>query len=192
NLQPYIGGRPEEAKGKDGKAAAKQEEEGFKKLKEKVDAIAKEQGLSGRVQTRLTKDGLAIRVLTDDLLFDSGQAVPKPQSLPLLDKVGGLLAAEGKHPVVVEGHTDTVPVHGAYPSNWELSAARASGVVRAFIGAGLSPGRMTASGRAYLKPVADNATAAGRSLNRRVEVLLPRLVAVPAASPSTPSSELPG
>jgi chemotaxis protein MotB len=159
-------------------AAAKAETEALKKLKRRVDAIAKAQGISGKVQTRLTPEGLSIRLLTDQLLFDSGSAVVKAQSVPLLRGIGKVLATEGKHPAVIEGHTDNVPIHGTFPSNWELSGARAAGIAREFISAGVNPQRLTAVGRAYLDPVATNSTAGGRSLNRRVEILLPRQTAV--------------
>src|SRR3954451_11972840 len=68
NLQPYVGGRPKEATKKGGEAKENQD---FKKLKRQLDNIAKQQGLSGKVKTKITDDGLLIRVLTDDLLFDS-------------------------------------------------------------------------------------------------------------------------
>ena len=145
-------------------------------------------GLSGKIQTRLTDDGLAVRLLTDDLLFDSGSATPRPDSLGLLRGLGHILSADQQHALVVSGHTDTVPIHsGTFPTNWELSTARAASVVRTFASAGVGATRMTAAGRAYLQPVASNASAAGRSLNRRVEVLLPRLAAA-AAVPTKPTT----
>lgn len=173
-------------------AADKAETKALEHLKKRIDAIAKAQGLSGKVQSRVTDQGLFIRVLTDDLLFDSGSATVKPQSMGLLHSVGRVLAAEGKHPVLVEGHTDNVPVSGLYPSNWELSGARSAGIARAFIDAGVAASRLTAVGRADLDPVASNGSAGGRSMNRRVEILLPRLAGKASSSgeslaPSIPS-----
>jgi chemotaxis protein MotB len=151
-----------------------QEDESFQELKRRIDQYAREHGLSGKVSTRITADGQVIRLLTDKLLFDSGSATPKPGSNALLSKLGAVLGHEGRHPVKVEGHTDPVPVHSAmFPTNWELSTARASAVVRA-LAAHVSYGRMTASGRAYLDPITSNDTGNGRALNRRVEILLPR------------------
>jgi chemotaxis protein MotB len=77
--------------------------------------------------------------------------------------------------VRVEGHTDAVPIHSAqFPTNWELSTARASAVVRVLAADGVSPDRLTAAGRADLDPIAPETSAAARALNRRVEILLPR------------------
>jgi chemotaxis protein MotB len=76
---------------------------------------------------------------------------------------------------MVEGHTDTVPIAGSvFPTNWELSTARASRVVRFMIGQGVASSRLAAAGYAYLHPIATNVTAAGRSRNRRVEIVLLR------------------
>jgi chemotaxis protein MotB len=171
-----------------GKADSEAEERALKALQRRVEEVARAKGLSGKVQVRLAQDGLHIRVLTDDLLFDSGQATPKPQSVDLLSKIGHLLAGERSHQIIVEGHTDTVPVAGSYPTNWELSTARASSVVRAFATSGVGQGRMIAAGRAYLDPAASNKTAGGRTVNRRVEILLPRQTAPPAEASPFPTS----
>jgi chemotaxis protein MotB len=154
----------------------KAEDQHMEQLRRRVQRAAAELGLQSKVQARVTKDGLRIRVLSDDLLFDSGQATPKPPSFPLLARLGDILRREAPRPVIVEGHTDPVPTAGsAFATNWELSAARATQIVRAFSRTGVAPRRLTASGRAYLDPIASNDTAAGRSVNRRVEVLLPRM-----------------
>ena len=93
-----------------------------------------------------------------------------------LGEIANLLNVDRRHPIVVEGHTDYVPIASAqYPSNWELSTARATTVVRNLIGRGVNRNRLSASGYADLHPVASNATASGRQLNRRVEILLQRL-----------------
>jgi chemotaxis protein MotB len=155
--------------------AAKAEEADFEALKRKIDAYARTHGLSGKVSTRITPDGLAIRLLTDKLLFDSGSAATKPEATALLGRLGGLLHSERTHPVRVEGHTDAVPIHSPqFPTNWELSTARASAVVRVLAADGVSPSRLTAAGRADLDPIAPETSAAARALNRRVEILLPR------------------
>ncbi len=89
--------------------------------------------------------------------------------------------------MVVEGHTDTVPISGSqYPTNWELSTARASTVVRVLASDGVNSQRLTAAGRAYLDPVAGNDTAAGRSRNRRVQIVLPRQAAAPTSTDAEP------
>jgi chemotaxis protein MotB len=109
------------------------------------------------------------------VLFDSGAAELKPASTPVLTKVGEILRKEGAHQIMVEGHTDTVPISGSlFPTNWELSTARASRVVRFLIGSGVTQRRLSAAGYAALHPLATNRTADGRSRNRRVEIVLLR------------------
>jgi chemotaxis protein MotB len=172
--------------------AAKVEQESFKKLKERVDEYTRAHGLSSKVSTIVTKEGLVIRLLTDKLLFASGSAAVEAPGRPLLAKVGALLRAENQHEIRVRGFTDPVPIHtAAFPSNWELSAGRAASVVRAFAQAGVAAERMEAVGRASLDPLTTNATAAGRARNRRVEVLLPRVATGTAAAEATKADERP-
>lgn len=165
--------------------AAQQEQEDFRRLKVRVDRLIAEQGLQSRVESSIEKRGLAVRLLTDGLLFASGSADVKPTAQPTLRKLARVLGSDKSHPFRVEGHTDDVPVHGRYPSNWELSTARSSAVVRSLTGTGaISPRRFEAVGRADLEPLATNATEAGREENRRVEIVLPRRHAEPR--PQTP------
>jgi chemotaxis protein MotB len=157
-------------------AAAKQEQKDFQHLKHKLDSYLTSHNLSHQVQTVISRRGLVVRVLTDQVLFDSGQADLKPAGLPLLTEVANLLNVDRRHPIDVEGHTDNVPISSAqYPSNWELSTARATTVVRYLISQGVDRNRLSASGYADLHPVASNATNAGRQQNRRVEIVLQRL-----------------
>jgi chemotaxis protein MotB len=170
-ITPLVG----QASQAEDKAAAKEEEDDFKKIKAELDKYAKEHGLQSKVETTITRRGLVIRLLTDQVLFDSGQADLKPQAAPILDHVAHLLTLGEGHDVAVEGHTDNLPIAGSvYPSNWELSTSRASRVVRFLIDHGAAALRMSATGYAALHPIADNTTAAGRSRNRRVEIVLLR------------------
>ena len=156
------------------KAVAEQQE--FQELKRRIDAQAKKAGLQGKVLTTVRRRGLVIEILTDKLFFDSGSAQLKPEALGILDKIAVILAGELKHPIVVEGNTDSQPISGAqYPSNWELSGARAAAVVRDFNAHGINPRRMSFTGYGSTLPIADNSTAAGRSKNRRVDVVLSRI-----------------
>ena len=94
----------------------------------------------------------------------------------LLGEIAQLLNVDETHPISVEGNTDNVPIHSSqFPSNWELSTARASTVVRFLIAHGVGANRLTASGNAEQRPVDSNATAAGRARNRRVEIVMRRL-----------------
>ncbi|MBI4422797.1 MAG: OmpA family protein [Elusimicrobia bacterium] len=108
------------------------------------------------------------------VLFDEGSAALAPQAAPLLDSVARLLAA-APNPILVEGHTDNVPIAGGrYRTNWELSAARAFSVVEHLIRRGVDSRRFSARGYAEHRPAADNATAEGRRANRRIEISLLR------------------
>ena len=156
-------------------AAAKIEQQQLTQLKAQLDAYLKAHGLQNQVQTTVSRRGLVVRVLTDKVLFASGQATLKPGGLPLLGEVANLLNVATNHQIAVEGHTDSVPISSAqYPSNWELSTARATTVVRYFLSRGVTPSRLAAAGYADLHPIASNATDRGRQLNRRVEIVLLR------------------
>jgi chemotaxis protein MotB len=155
---------------------SKKEQEDFKALKQRIDELVRKEGLTGKVQTTVRKRGLVVELLTDNVFFDSGQAVLKPPAVNLLGKLGTVLRAEREHPIVVEGHTDSQPISTSqYPSNWELSGARASAVIRAFVSDGVPRGRLSGALYGAENPTASNATAEGRSRNRRVDVTLTRL-----------------
>jgi chemotaxis protein MotB len=161
-------------------SAAIKEQESFKALQKKLDAYAQAHGFSADVKTLVDRRGLVVRVVTDKLLFNSGQATLKPAGLPLLQEVAQLLNVDQSHPIIVEGHTDNQPIASAeFPSNWELSTARATTVVRYLISRSVNRERLGAVGYADLHPIASNATAPGRALNRRVEIVLERLNPVP-------------
>jgi chemotaxis protein MotB len=156
-------------------AAAQREQSNFEALKHELDAYAARHGFRKQVSTSIEKRGLVVRVLTDSLLFASGSATLEAQGDPLLSEVANLVNVDQIHPIAVEGNTDNVPVHGAFPSNWELSAARASTVVRFVISHGVDPQRLSATGYADLRPIASNETPTGRARNRRVEIVLQRI-----------------
>jgi chemotaxis protein MotB len=161
-------------------SAALREQASLASLKQKLDAYAREHGLSHDVQTVIDRRGLVVRVLTDQLLFASGQATLQPAGFPLLTEVAQLLNVDKSHPITVEGHTDNVPISSSqYPSNWELSTDRATTVVRYLIAKDVNRERLGAVGYADLHPLASNATAAGRAKNRRVEIVLQRINPVP-------------
>jgi chemotaxis protein MotB len=155
--------------------AAARENEDFKALKRQIDAYARAHALTDKLETTIARRGLVIRLLTDKVLYGSGSATLNPRARPLLDRIAQLLRTEFDHPIVVEGHTDDRPISSAeFPTNWELSAARATTVVRYFIRDHVAPGRLAASGYGAMHPLTTNATAAGRSRNRRVEIVLAR------------------
>jgi chemotaxis protein MotB len=178
---PQIGGHPQDQKAQQSLAARREQDE-FQQLKRQLDAYARAHGFARNVQTDITRRGLVVRLLTDRILFDSGRATLKPQGVPLLGEVANLLNVDRAHPILVEGHTDDVPISTRqFASNWELSTSRATDVVRYMIGRGLARRRFGAAGYADLHPLATNATPAGRARNRRVEIVLQRLHALPAS-----------
>ncbi|HEV3322015.1 MAG TPA: OmpA family protein [Solirubrobacteraceae bacterium] len=156
-------------------SAAQQEQASFEALQRELNAYAAKHGFAKSVHVAIEQRGLAIRVLTDSLLFSSGSATLESQGAPLLTEIAALLNVDHVHPIAVEGNTDNVPISGTFPSNWELSTARASSVVRFLIAKGVDSQRLSAVGYAEQHPIATNATPAGRALNRRVEIVLQRL-----------------
>jgi chemotaxis protein MotB len=125
-------------------------------------------------------DGLVIS-LREFGFFDSGSANFKPQAKPALDRIASLLAIR-TYKMRIEGHTDNIPIHTAQiASNWELSTARATELVRLLIqDHGFAPERLSAAGYAQYHPVASNLTAQGRAQNRRVDIVILREPSEPA------------
>jgi chemotaxis protein MotB len=157
-------------------AAAQAETSEFVRIKHELDAYAASHGFSSSVKTSIEPRGLVIRVLTDDLLFASGQAALEGRADGLLGEIAQLLNVDETHPIAVEGNTDNVPIHSSlFPSNWALSTARASTVVQFLAEHGVSPARLSATGYADQHPLDSDATAAGRARNRRVEIVLKRI-----------------
>jgi chemotaxis protein MotB len=195
SLQPYVGSPKVDNSVSKTKAGAQgdAEEQAFKQLKKQLDSVAAQQGLSGKIKVSVTDEGLVIRLLTDKLLFDSGSAVPRAQALPLLKDVAGLLSSAQKtHQLIISGNTDDQPIHSAqFHDNLALSTERANSIFRTFATDGISPLRMTAAGRGSYAPIAANTSAAGRSLNRRVEILVPRLTAVTKTESQATEAKIP-
>lgn len=112
--------------------------------------------------------------LKSSLLFGSGDAMPSDMAFSIVDKVASILKPFD-NPVHVEGFTDNLPISTAqYPTNWELSTARAASIVRMMAMEGIDPRRMAAVGYGEFQPVADNASADGRGRNRRVVLVISR------------------
>jgi chemotaxis protein MotB len=136
-----------------------------------VDELEKEVR-DGQIEVQRLQGRLQVTAL-EKILFDSGKAELKPEGRAVLKRVAQQVKKLAGHSVRVEGHTDNVPISTArFPSNWELSAARATGVVRAFIEDGLEPRRLSAVGRGEFQPIADNAKTDQRARNRRIEIIL--------------------
>jgi chemotaxis protein MotB len=129
----------------------------------------------GQLQVKQYQNMLSVD-LAEQIFFDSGKATLKPGGKDVLKKVGDALKGYENKVIRVVGHTDNVPVakslQGTFPSNWELSVARATNVVRYLQEVGVPPERMVASGRGEYDPVATNDTPEGRQKNRRIEIML--------------------
>jgi DNA-binding response OmpR family regulator/flagellar motor protein MotB len=137
-------------------------------------------------------EGLVIS-LREFGFFDSGSAAFKPSALPALDRIASILSVR-VYRLRIEGHTDNVPIHTAQiASNWELSTARSTALVRLLIQRqGFLPQRLSAAGYAEFHPIASNANAQGRAQNRRVDlVILTEHRVGEATSPRQPSATLP-
>ncbi len=133
----------------------------------------KESGYTlSEIQVRMEGRNLLVR-LGQRFLFDSGKAVLRPDSLPLITRIGEVIK-KTPFDVRIEGHTDDVPIHtDLYPSNWELSVARAVNVLHYLVKVdGISPARLSAAGYGATHPISKRNTPAAKALNRRVEIIL--------------------
>jgi chemotaxis protein MotB len=149
----------------------REREERMKIIAQKVMQALSPLVQAGQVRITQSARGIAVEI-NASMLFQSAQATLEPGAVQALNSVAQVLA-QSDNALEVEGHTDRDPINTAlFPSNWELSGARASSVVRLFIDSGLAPYRMAAVGYADTRPVETNETAEGRSRNRRVTVLI--------------------
>lgn len=128
--------------------------------------------LGSEVEVVVNKRSVSLRV-NSEILFGTGQADLSPHGLTVLKRLAEVLS-KGGYNIVVEGHTDSVPVRnkGRYPSNWELSTARAGSVVRYLQASGIDKAHLKAVGYADTRPLASNKDADGRARNRRVELVI--------------------
>jgi len=154
----------------DGKALASGKSLGA--LKRQIETLVGTEALKGKVHTSLDPRGLIVS-LGEVGFFDSGSDQMKPEGEALLDTIATSLVGLDNF-IRVEGHTDNVPItSGKFPSNWELSTARATNIVAHLISAfGLPPTRLSAAGYAEFRPVRPNDTPDGRARNRRVDIVV--------------------
>lgn len=173
---PNVGRRAETPSTEDlGNAAYFAENMQLEELQEKLQAYIEENNLDEQLSTQLAEEGLMIRI-KERALFPSGSAQLVGQAQSIVPVVAGMLASLPER-VVISGHTDNVPINTAqYPSNWELSSARAMNLMKAILAAekSLNPARFSAIGYSEYRPIADNKTDAGKQQNRRVEIFIAR------------------
>ena len=168
-------GRAEEAllREEEQARAASAEEEQLRGVEATIRAYAQSADLGDQVRFRREARGLVVTIVADKLMFDPGRATMRPDGAGILRNVATALQAV-PNAVAVEGHTDDVPISNArFRSNWELSTARATEVLRYLVDdLGLPAGRVSASGYGDQRPIDSNASPEGRGRNRRVELVV--------------------
>ena len=165
----------------------------FNTIKKRFTELADKYGLAGKIKVRTEQNEVVIS-LSDNLLFDSGSSALKVGALTVLRETGIILNAL-PNDVRIEGHTDNIPINtGEFTSNWELSSARATAVLRYLVeNAGVLPRRVFAAGYAETRPVANNDTPEGRASNRRADIVIlfanPNDAIVTATAPTESTQE---
>lgn len=144
----------------------------FKEILISIEKFLVTQNASDKVNVEITKRGLVIS-LKEAGFFDSGSAVVKPASFAIIAKIAESLLPYS-NPISFEGHTDNIPIRSnAFPSNWELSTARATNLAHFFMDRySFSPQKLSVTGYGEYRPVADNNSDEGRKKNRRVDIVL--------------------
>ena len=139
----------------------------------RIQKLVKDKNLQRSVRLGQDERGLVVTLVTDKLLFGKGDADLSPASETLITSIAGAMK-DVPNSIRVEGHTCDLPiVSNRYPSNWELSTARATTVVRCLIEqAGLPPDRLSAAGYADVRPIAPNTSERNRAMNRRVDIVV--------------------
>jgi chemotaxis protein MotB len=168
-------------------ARSQAESQALDKVADNVSSAMSDLIKSNLVVVRRKGTTIEVEIRTD-ILFPSGSATLSPTAVGVIRKLSQTLVSL-PNPVRVEGHTDSQPIDtAAFPSNWELSSARAASVVHVIANSGIDPARLSVIGRAQYSPSQSNTTAAGRNANRRVLIaILPPGNPDPGATPPAPA-----
>jgi chemotaxis protein MotB len=171
SLKPEIKISPM-GKARSGQAKSRAEEKDFRQIKSAVEAYLVKQGAQNKVTLEITRRGLIVS-LKEAGFFNSGQATIKPEAYDLINTIAEVMT-QYNNPLRVEGHTDNVPISTSqFPSNWELSTARATNGLRYLLrNFDVDANKISATGFAEYRPIADNATPEGRAKNRRVDLVM--------------------
>ena len=137
-----------------------------------MEQIKKDINVDTSVKVLKSDRGVVIR-LNDTMLFDPGSAIIKSEAMATLQKISGSLE-KFQNPIVIEGHTDSMPIRNEkYPSNWELSTARATNIIKYMVQTyKLPPSRLSAVGYGEYMPIESNDSPIGRAKNRRVDIIV--------------------
>jgi outer membrane protein OmpA-like peptidoglycan-associated protein len=143
-------------------------------MKEDLKKLEQDPELAGKLEVEQINEREVLVRLTSAGFFNPGGSEPNDKAFKTLEALARRVRSYKAVETRVEGHTDNIPIAGGkYPSNWELSAARSSAVVRALVSrAGMDPTRMSAIGYGEFRPIADNSTLEGRKANRRIDIMI--------------------
>ncbi len=153
--------------------AAAQDKKELQEIQGKIESYITEKGLAPRLQTELTIKGLVLKI-KEGVLYQSGSADINEESKVIAVEISNLLVTDPPRYILIDGHTDNVPaVSEKFPSNWELSSARAVNFMKILLENNkLDPKKFSATAYGEFQPINSNDTEAGRTENRRVEVLI--------------------
>ncbi|HIJ94987.1 MAG TPA: flagellar motor protein MotB [Desulfuromonadales bacterium] len=155
-----------------GMARVRAEEKDFRQIKSSIEAYLVKQGAESKVALTITRRGLVVS-LKEAGFFNSGEASVRQDAFELINTISEVMT-QYNNPLRIEGHTDNIPINSTqFPSNWELSTARATNALKYLINHfEVDPDKISATGYAEFRPVADNGTPEGRAKNRRVDVVM--------------------
>ena len=171
SLKPELSIMPGGKSGR-GQGKSRAEEKDFRQIKSSIEAYLVKQGAQNKVSLNISRRGLIVS-LKEAGFFDSGQAHIKPEAYELINTISEVMT-QYNNPLRVEGHTDNVPINSSqFPSNWELSTTRATNGLKYLIKHfDVDPDKISATGYAEFRPIADNTTPEGRGKNRRVDLVM--------------------
>jgi chemotaxis protein MotB len=164
---------------------SKMEQQQMDEVQKQVNNLVKNGNLEGKVDVQMQERGIVISI-TAQLLFKPGEADIVPGSKPTIQEIGTVLKGIPGNQIRIEGYTDTDPIHtDKFPSNWELSSARATNILRLLVDtAGIDPGMIAATGYGEMRPIVKNDTAENKAKNRRVNIVILKKI-YDAAEPSS-------
>lgn len=156
---------------------AAQDQKELEQMQQAFQQFAEENGIEARVTTELDNRGLVVK-LREGVLYESGSADLNGDAAKLAREISQMFESEVPRTIYIEGHTDNVPTNQSeYPTNWELSSARAINFMKIILeNSELDPRKFSATGYGEYRPIASNDTAQGKAENRRVEIVISRFI----------------